>query len=437
MKKTLHIRWMHCISCEIILSKELKKLSWFTIHQINHKKWILEAEYLDENQLKLAIELIKKHWFSVDEDVNNLKNNVNIQDILVKIIFLLFISIIFYLLTIFVDVNSLIPQNQNGSYLTTFIIGIIASLSTCLAVTGWIVIWFSKAFSSRVSGMKWSAFIQTLFQLGRLGGFFILWGLLWLVGEFFSISLQFSTILTLFISFVLIYIWLQILWFVPNISRFGFHLPKSFSNNIEKLKNPKMAPVVWALTFFIPCGFTQSAQLLAISSWDFYVGGLIMLFFALWTFPVLFLVWLWSSYFSWKKFPFIEMILWIIILLFWIHTFSNAYNLIPSFFNVDTQQQEVLQNNQSYETIYANHNGWNIDGFEINLQEWKNYKVIITPERNWMGCMGTLTIPTLSNKIHNVIQWRPIVYDFVNAKKWEYKIVCSSMWMTQWAIIVK
>ena len=428
---------MHCVSCEIILSKELKRLEWFHLEHISYKKWYLEAQYKDEKQLQEAIKLIQKHNFQVVEEKKDFQASFSMESFLIKIIFLLFIWIIFYLLHIFVDINTILPQNQNGSYITTFIIWLIASVSTCLAVTGWIVIWFSKAFSKKISGIKGSLLIQSYFQIGRLLGFFILGWLLGFLWEFFSISLQFSTILTLFISFVLIYIWLQILEFVPNISKFWFHLPKSFSSKIEKLQNTKMAPIVWALTFFIPCWFTQTAQLLAIWSWDFLTWGLIMLAFAAGTFPVLFLVWVWSSYFSGKKFPFIEMILWIIILLFWINTFINAQNLLPSLFS--TSQLAKVENTQDieFETIYANHTGWNIEWYNIKLKAWWNYKIIIIPERDGMWCMGSLTIPTISDKIHNVLQWRPMVYEIVNAQPDIHKIVCSSMWMTQWSIIIE
>ena len=428
---------MHCVSCEIILSKELKKLEWFSLKEISHKKWFLIAEYKDQKQLDEAIKLIQKHNFQVQEDKKNLVSNFHLEKFLIKIIFLLVLGIIFYLLHIFVDLNSLIPQNQNGNYMTTFIIWLIASVSTCLAVTWWIVIWFSKAFSKKISWIKWSILIQSWFQFWRLLWFFILWGLLGALWEFFSVSLKFSTILTLIISFVLIYIWLQVLEFVPNISKFGFHLPKSFSHKIEKLQNPKMAPIVWALTFFIPCGFTQTAQLLAIGSGGFFTGGLIMLFFALGTFPVLFLVGVGSSYFSGKKFPFIEMILWIIILLFWLNTLVNASNLLPSLFAKNTSEQITDTQNIEFETVYAKHTGWNIEWYDIKLKAWWNYKIIIMPERDGMGCMWTLTIPTISNKIHHVLQGRPIIYEIVDAQPGTHKIVCSSMWMTQWGIIIE
>jgi hypothetical protein len=234
-----------------------------------------------------------------------------------------------------------------------------------------------------------------------------------------------------------LYIWLQILWFAPNITKLWVHLPKWFADKIIWIKNPKFAPIIWAMTFFLPCWFTQTAQLIAISSWDFFTGWLIMSAFALGTFPVLMLVWLWTSYFTWKKFPIIEMILWSIIFIFWIITFTNAYNLLPLLLSNNNTNEQIVSQDVEFETVYYSHNWWNINGNEINLDAWKNYKIIITPERNGMWCMWTLTIPTISNKVHKVQTWVPIIYDLIDVKPWVHRIVCSSMWMVQWAIIIK
>ncbi len=44
------------------------------------------------------------------------------------------------------------------------------------------------------------------------------------------------------------------------------------------------------LTFFLPCGFTQSMQISALTTGSFLQGGLIMLIFALGTLPILALI---------------------------------------------------------------------------------------------------------------------------------------------------
>ena len=70
-------------------------------------------------------------------------------------------------------------------------------------------------------------------------------------------------------------------------------MPKSLSRRItgiEKIGN-KFAPLLLGiLTFFLPCGFTQSMQINAMASGNFLQGGLIMLIFTLGTLPVLALI---------------------------------------------------------------------------------------------------------------------------------------------------
>jgi hypothetical protein len=97
--------------------------------------------------------------------------------------------------------------------------------------------------------------------------------------------------------------------------------------------------------------------------------------------------------------------------------------------NIDTQNTEFIE--KSYW-----HNWWSTEPGTIQLDSWKNYRLTFTPSKNWYGCMATLTIPRLSRDIHYVRKWVPITYDIINAKKGIYNIVCSSMWMQQWTIIV-
>lgn len=86
-------------------------------------------------------------------------------------------------------------------------------------------------------------------------------------------------------------------------------MPPSRTRRLHTATNPYLAPVVGALTFFLPCGFTQSMQLLALGSGSPVQGGIIMAAFALGTLPVLLAVGLGSSYTKDRKRPYAESIL--------------------------------------------------------------------------------------------------------------------------------
>ena len=82
---------------------------------------------------------------------------------------------------------------------------------------------------------------------------------------------------------------LGVAWF----QKFQIAAPKFILRNIadeSKFKGKYLPFVMGALTFFLPCGFTLTAQGVALISGNPVQGALIMLFFALGTLPTLLLI---------------------------------------------------------------------------------------------------------------------------------------------------
>ena len=438
MKKIIHIKWMHCISCEMILEKELSVLKSVVLLMLSYKKGTMEIEYEKESDYEKVVDIIENNGYKVKWDNDEYSENNNVWNILTNIIVVLVIVILFIFSWLF-NLNKYIPDTSTLSYSGALLVWLIASLSTCLAITWWIIIWFSKYIDSTKS-TKWHVKVQLWFQLWRIIWFFILWWLLWVTWKLFSLTFAFSSILTFVVGILLLYIWLNILWIFPSMTKFWIHMPKSFASKIEKLWKPEFAPITWALTFFLPCWFTQTMQLLAISSWGFLSWWLIMLFFVLWTFPVLFSLWLGSSYFEWKKFPIFNKIIASLLIFFWISTITNSYHLLwlnsvnnnvaPVVQNIDTNNSEVKEI-----TVWFD---WTqMDPQELVLEKWKNYKITVLPSENWKWCMSTQVIPKLNSKVSYILKGQAITYEINNAQAWEYDVVCSTMWMHQWTIIVK
>lgn len=435
MKERIKITWMHCISCEILLEKELKQIKWVQLLMISHKEWLMEINYDKKEDLNKVIKIIEKNWFKIiKETENNIDENTDkVTNILFNFIAILIVIILIIFSQLF-DIYKYTPSSNSLNYSWAFLIGIIASISTCLAITWWIIIAFSRNIKEK-NGKTWIIKTQLWFQIWRILGFFLLWGLLWLTGQIINFSFSLTGILTFIMWILFLYIWLNIMWLLPSLTRFWIYMPKSLVPKIEKLSNTKYAPIVWALTFFLPCWFTQTVQLIAISSGSFMAWWLIMLFFALWTFPVLFSVWLGASYFSGKKFPLLNKIIAAILIFFWISTMYNSYNLLSFYSPSNTNQESTVD--LPVEIVRVGHNWAYTIPREIILEKWKNYQVIITPEINGMWCMWTQVIPKIKSKISYVRAGEDIVYDFNNRPAWKYPIVCASMWMVQWTIIVK
>jgi uncharacterized protein len=175
---------------------------------------------------------------------------------------------------------------KNATYFTSFTIGIIASLSTCMAVVGGLTLSISANFAKEGDVFK----PQMLFHAARLAAFFLLGGVIGALGSQFEFSDNGTFVLSLIVGIVMLLLGINLLDIFPKANALVPTLPKSVMRWIEPLKtaNHNLTPALLGiLTFFLPCGFTQSMQIYALSSGGFIPGALTMGFFALGTLPVL------------------------------------------------------------------------------------------------------------------------------------------------------
>ena len=165
---------------------------------------------------------------------------------------------------------------------TSFIIGLIASVSSCLAIVGGLVLSLSATVSKdNISDKK--NFV--LFHVGRLVSFTILGGVLGLIGNAIGISFTFTAILGITASAVMILLGLNL---VGVFAKNKIALSPAIFNFFRKIEHKTLTPLIIGFgTFFLPCGFTQSMQVAALSSGSFMSGLLIMFSFALGTLPIL------------------------------------------------------------------------------------------------------------------------------------------------------
>jgi sulfite exporter TauE/SafE len=180
---------------------------------------------------------------------------------------------------------------------TSFIIGLIASVSSCLAVVGGLVLSLSATVSQdKISDIK----PMMLFHSGRLLGFAVLGGLLGALGNAIGVSFTLGATLGILASLVMIILGLNL---VGLFEKSLVTLPAGAFNFFRKLEHKTLAPFLIGVgTFFLPCGFTQSMQVVALSSGSWISGSLIMLAFALGTLPMLALLSFGSASFAQSKY---------------------------------------------------------------------------------------------------------------------------------------
>ena len=168
---------------------------------------------------------------------------------------------------------------------TVFLIGLTASFSSCLAMVGGLLLSVSAQWSemhpaeSRMR--KFAPLLQ--FNIGRVAGYFLFGGLTGFLGQSLVLSVKTTGIVKVLLALVMIVLGLSILKLIPK-NACKIPLPKALWQRIQRLQtsdHPFAPALLGAVTYFVPCGFTQSMQLLALGSGSFLSGAAIMTVFAL------------------------------------------------------------------------------------------------------------------------------------------------------------
>ena len=277
----------HCKSCAILIEKEVSKIEGIDNISFNFHKSELEIcstiEKDGDELLKVLNDAISGHGYYVSKERS--AKRVNWEEFIYAIPLSLAIISVFS----FIQRSGLIDflgNDGNLSFSSVFLLGVIASLSSCLAVVGGLVLSLSANYAKEGGDF----FTQTLFHTGRLVGFFILGGAIGILGGSFYVTAEINFVMGIILSFVMFILGLNLLDVFEKTKNFQIIMPKFFAKKVfsgSESKNYLAPIIIGAATFFLPCGFTQSMQLYALSVHDFWKGGLIMFVFALGTLPVL------------------------------------------------------------------------------------------------------------------------------------------------------
>jgi uncharacterized protein len=205
--------------------------------------------------------------------------------------FLIVIAVIFALRQL-----DLLPRqfgvSETMSYGLVFVIGLVASVSSCIAVTGGLLVAVAAKYNEATANLTPMRRMKPhiYFNAGRILSYTLLGGAIGALGSALTLAPEINGLLTLIASAVMILLGLQMLKLLPALTRFLPTMPKSFGHYIHDLAERDAnggAFVLGAATFFLPCGFTQALQLYVLAKGSFTIGALSMLAFSLGTLPAL------------------------------------------------------------------------------------------------------------------------------------------------------
>lgn len=289
-KYIFHVTGMHCRACVLMTESELQDVPYVSCAKTNLEMECVEVigEFNGKDPTIIAADLtvvLAKHGYALSVEKQNKAKNWGEFRNAVPIALA---CIIAFLLLQKAGVVNLIGGGK-PSYLTAFVVGLVASVSTCMAVVGGLVLSMSATFSRDGNGVK----PQIMFHAGRIISFFLLGGVIGVLGSVFHLSSLGSFLLGLILGVVMLVLGLNLLDVFDWTKKLQPSMPKLLSKHalsVSKLNHTLTPILVGIATFFLPCGFTQSMQLYALSTGSFLTGGLTMLAFALGTFPVLALI---------------------------------------------------------------------------------------------------------------------------------------------------
>lgn len=284
---------MSCRSCEIKIESAWKKISG--VREVHVDALRGSARLLCDGPIPERATLaaaIREHGYELlEEEVRTITQPE--RPSWTQLTLLLIIVLIGgFVLSRFGVLNLTGASASATGFVSAFLIGLLAASSSCLAVSGGLML--STVTHLSAAGVSRTRRLQPilLFIGGRIASYAVLGAVIGFVGRVLTPSPVVTGAITVLAALYMLVVGLEMLHLAPSWLRRAMpRLPKTVARrvmNAEGHPHPLMAAVLGAGTFFLPCGFTQSLQLAALASGSPIVGATILGGFALGTAPALF-----------------------------------------------------------------------------------------------------------------------------------------------------
>ncbi len=285
------VRGTTCGSCEVLLEREIKKLDEVLQVSASHADGYVEIHLSKNGEISIdqLHDQLKEHHYQFSVWEPRVHESWNLKRVAGV---LLITAIVWYVMDQF-GLLSISPTFSGSTGLwAIFMIGVVASLSSCTAVLAGLILALSANHAKRHSGEGTHDRLRPhiLFNLGRVIGFAGLGAVVGLLGSILVLSPTLNAIFVLTVAILMLAIGANLLGLIPK-GQFQVRPPKALAHRIHALQesdHPAVPFVLGVLSFFLPCGFTQSVQLYALSTGNPVLAAAIMLVFALGTVPALF-----------------------------------------------------------------------------------------------------------------------------------------------------
>lgn len=436
-QKIVPIEGMHCASCEILVKEKLEEIPEVMKAEVSlkSKSAILTVKQFPTE--KSIVEAVASAGYSVGYEEKTLISHDKrvYRDVTIGALLVTILTIIFSQSNLKILAN-LTTDNSNLG-VTALVIGLTAGISTCMALVGGLVLGISTKHAERYpSATRLQRFRPHIFfNIGRIVGFTLLGALVGGLGAFFSLSGSLLGWLMIIVSLVMLVLGLNLTELFPRLEKLT--LPSKLASKLG-LKTKDQREYSWygsiltgALTFFLPCGFTQAMQLLAVSSGTPMAGALIMGMFALGTTPGLLGIGGLAAVIKGRFAKSFFRIVGVAVIALALVNFANAFTLanirLPDFGAMYKPKPLVISNDtKRLDTVFRpSSNPEDITPSSFTTKVGQKTALVVDTKADGQGCMSTIMIPGLYDKPIFLRGGKQLVLEFTPKVPGIYKITCA------------
>lgn len=416
-KKTIYIKGMHCPSCEILITDKFKELPNVQNVRSNFQKQEAEVYFTGH----LDQETVNKNIMPFGYEIGDREDRNEIIEPMGKKIFeglmIMVGLVLIYLITKEISIIPDVNIAGNLNLLTVLFLGLVASISTCMATSGAL---FLSTIGKKTNNIKQAIY----FSLGRIVSYSIFGFIAGLIGNFIMTYLQFGTGLTLLAAIFMILLGLDMLKIVSFASIIPYGGTSNIFRKLEHLliKDPhRSAFFLGAITYFLPCGFTQATQVYALGLGSPWQSALTMAVFAIGTAPAILLIGHLKGLLKSTIYQYFmkTVAVGVLILgLYYAASFFSIYGINFGFNQVNkgTSSNVRIENGKQIMNMDVISGGYTPNYFIVRKGipvRW------VIDGKNVFGCQGYFVVPSLGIQKalepgENIIEFTPIESGFIN-----------------------
>ncbi len=290
-KLEIGIEGMTCRACEIKIERKFKEVAGITKVDVNARTGMATVHYQGETpSVKLLNSVITEYGYRATSDTIIRRERPTFVQLIGLFTLVLLAGSLLSRLGL---LRPNVALGAGVSLWAVFMLGLVAASSSCVAMTGGLLLSSAAKFNERYGGTSRISKMKPtfLFVFGRIIGYAGFGALIGLVGSALSPSPLVTGIITVVAALYMLFMGLEMLGLAPAwLHKFMPRLPKSWGHkvmNLEKKEHRLTPTLLGAGTFFLPCGFTQALQLYALSTGNPFQSALLLGMFAIGTAPAL------------------------------------------------------------------------------------------------------------------------------------------------------